>query len=86
MRLTILALEVYLFRPNLRTDHDARDLSLELEYIGPDLSHFVDGYQMSQLSDVLRQRIWIDVSRGLKYIHGKNILHLEHKAPEYSSR
>ncbi len=59
--------------------YDASDLSIELEYVGPDLAKFVDGEKMSQLSTDLQHRIWIDISGGLEYIHARNIVHLDIK-------
>jgi serine/threonine protein kinase len=59
--------------------YDASNLFLELEYVGPDLSKFVDGEKMSQLSTDLQHRIWIDISGGLEYIHAQDIAHLDIK-------
>lgn len=54
-------------------------LSLELEYIGPDLSRYADEQQMSRLSEVERYRVWIDVARGMKHIHAQRIVHRDIK-------
>jgi len=34
---------------------------------------------MSQLSEASQHRIWIDISRGIEYIHAENIIHLDIK-------
>ena len=47
--------------------------------MGPDLSKFVDNFNMSKLSENERHQVWINVSSGLEYIHAKNILHLDIK-------
>ena len=60
-------------------EHDASILSLELEYIGPDLSQFIDKHKMSQLSEDKQYRIWIDVTKGLEYIHAQRIIHRDIK-------
>ncbi|KAL9124452.1 MAG: hypothetical protein Q9217_006215 [Psora testacea] len=59
--------------------HNALILSLELEYIGPDLSQLVDEKQMSQFSKDERYRIWIDVARGMEHIHTQRIVHRDIK-------
>jgi serine/threonine protein kinase len=60
--------------------YDAPNLRLELEYVGQDLSKFVDGRGMSQLSEDTAHQIWIDISSGIEHIHAKKILHLDIKA------
>ncbi|TAQ84001.1 hypothetical protein B7494_g7682 [Chlorociboria aeruginascens] len=57
--------------------YNAENLSLKLEYVGPDLSKFIGEDRMSQLSENQAYQIWIDVSRGLEYIHKRQILHLD---------
>jgi serine/threonine protein kinase len=34
---------------------------------------------MSQLSENLRHRVWMDVSRGIEYIHSQNVNHFDVK-------
>jgi len=57
--------------------HDAPNLHLELEYVGQDLSKFVDGRRMSQLSEDTAHQVWMDISSGIEHIHAKEILHLD---------
>jgi serine/threonine protein kinase len=54
-------------------------LRLELEYVGQDLSKFVDAQHMSHLSEDTAYQIWQDVSNRLKYIHRKGVIHLDIK-------
>jgi serine/threonine protein kinase len=54
-------------------------LSLELEYIGPDLARSINEKDISQLSTAAQHRIWIDISRGLQHIHSIGIIHLDVK-------
>lgn len=60
-------------------ERDAATLSLELEYIGPDLSQSVDKQQLSQLSENQQYQIWRDVARGIEHIHAQRIIHRDIK-------
>ncbi|KFY03557.1 hypothetical protein V490_00138 [Pseudogymnoascus sp. VKM F-3557] len=59
--------------------YDAVNLSLELKYIGPDLATFSDRDRMSQLPEISQHRIWMDISRGIEYMHAQNVIHLDIK-------
>ena len=59
--------------------YNAASLTLELEYIGPDLSHFIDPQRVSQLSEDQQHRVWIDISHGINYMHSESIIHLDIK-------
>ncbi|KAF2464406.1 uncharacterized protein BDR25DRAFT_361682 [Lindgomyces ingoldianus] len=59
--------------------YDARDLRLELEYVGPDLAKGVDEAGMSTLSQEVQYRVWHDISSALQYIHGEGISHCDIK-------
>lgn len=59
--------------------HDVRDLSLELEFVGPDLSQFTDEGRMSLLSEDIALQIWMDISAGLADIHARQVAHFDIK-------
>lgn len=56
--------------------YDAIDLSLDLEYIGPNLATFSNKDRMSQLPETSQHRIWTDISSGM---HAQNVIHLDIK-------
>lgn len=59
--------------------YDALDLRLELEYVGPDLSKFVDRQRMWKLPEATSHQIWMDISNAMKHIHARKVLHLDVK-------
>ncbi|KAF2175354.1 kinase-like protein [Zopfia rhizophila CBS 207.26] len=59
--------------------YDARDIRLELEYVGPDLAKQVDDAGISTLSPDAQYRVWHDVSNALQYIHSQGISHCDIK-------
>lgn len=61
-------------------DYNARDLRLELEYVGQDLSKFVNQQRMSQFSEETAYQIWMDISSGMEYLHANDVIHLDIKA------
>ncbi|KAL5344610.1 hypothetical protein ACLOAV_010302 [Pseudogymnoascus australis] len=73
--------EGYPERPSIVSfiHYDAVNLSLELEYIGPDLATFSDRDLMSQLPEISQHRIYVDFSSGIEYMHAQNVIHLDIK-------
>ncbi|OBT96716.1 hypothetical protein VE01_04070 [Pseudogymnoascus verrucosus] len=59
--------------------YDAVNLSLELEYIGPNLATFSDRDRMSLLPETSQNRIWRDITSGIEYMHAQNVTHLDIK-------
>lgn len=59
--------------------HEVRDLSLEVEFVGPDLAQFVDEKRISVLPEDTALQVWMDVSAGLAHIHARRVLHLDIK-------
>ncbi len=58
---------------------NARNFSLWLQYVGPDLSTFADAEGVSTLSGNLQNRICLDVGHGIEYMHAQRIVHLDIK-------
>jgi serine/threonine protein kinase len=54
-------------------------LRLDLEYVGPDLSTFIDKMGMLTLSKDQQHQVWIDASNGLEYLGTQNLIHLDIK-------
>jgi serine/threonine protein kinase len=59
--------------------YDAELLSLELEFVGPNLSHYKDQNDISTMSNEVQDRILVDISNGIECIHNEGIIHLDIK-------
>lgn len=59
--------------------HNAKTLQITLEHVGPEMTQWVDREGMSKLSRIAQDRIWIDVSQGLQYLHHRRIFHRDIK-------
>lgn len=59
--------------------YDARKLSLDLEYIGPNLAELVDADSLSQLPEGRQWPVWLNLAEGMCYLHAQRIVHRDIK-------
>lgn len=60
-------------------EHDAKNLSLGLEYIGPNLAEFVDAERLSQLPEGQQGSVWMNLVQAMCYLHAQQIFHRDIK-------